>query len=119
MGMNNIQKLLDKTEVKEVQNTCKGLIYRCRVNNYVNGKGELLSQIRMIPLKRLSCKGCDHCACVIDTLSEDVANDLIPDLTRVVSGKIYKLIYIETGIDYETGVVDDWDWEFREVKEEK
>ena len=89
---------------------CKGKVFRCRVNAFVNCKGEYVYQEKMIPLKRRSCPGCDKCGHLGDRLPEFIGMGV--DIQGVVDGAIYHLAIVNESRDWETGVDGDWDLVF-------
>lgn len=40
---------------------CKGKFFRCRISVYIDNRGGHVTQIKMAPMKRMSCKGCAEC----------------------------------------------------------
>ena len=118
--MSDLRKRLEKSQAHERVDPCqcKGLFFRCRFNTFINSKHELVSTIRMVPLKRLSCKGCEQCGWMPEYLWEDMSNDTCPDLTEVEDGEAYKLIFIPDPPDYETGIVESGYFVFRQVRDE-
>jgi hypothetical protein len=91
---------------------CKGKIFRCRVNAFVNSKGEYVYQERMIPLKRKSCPGCEKCGHLEDQLPEFISMGTGVNIHGIVDGGIYCLAIVNESRDWESGVVDDWDLAF-------
>jgi len=72
---------------------CKGLFYKFYRNVFINKKGHLITTEKLIPLKRISCKGCQVCENLIENLKEDLSlMDRLPTLERPQVGKIYQLI---------------------------
>jgi len=57
------------------KNTCKGLFYRATESSYINSRDEYIHQIKMTPLKRKSCPGCEYCENLKDLLSEDIPQE--------------------------------------------
>jgi len=95
---------------------CKGRIYKAKINNFFNAKGEYVSSIRMVPQKRLSCKGCKNRWFLEDSVGESTSYGdppIIPN--NVKNGKVYRLEIVNESRDFESGIVDDWDHEFIEV----
>lgn len=90
---------------------CKGLYYRCKVNTFLNAKGEYVHQERMVLLKRMSCSGCPQCLYLKDELRESVdpLMDKPPAIDDAIHERIYILTIVNVGYDPETGIVDDWD----------
>lgn len=91
---------------------CKGKVYRCRVNAFVNSKGEYVYQEKMIPLKRKSCPGCDKCGYLEDQLPEFVSMGSAAEIQGIEDGAIYRLEVVNESRDWETGIIDDWDLAF-------
>ena len=99
------------------EETCKGLIYRCQVNQFLNAKGTYIDSIRMEPLKRMSCPGCDRCAYLRDQTREHISMGTPPIINNPVSSALYELRITNLSRDYETGYPDDWDMVFVKIKE--
>ena len=55
--------------VKEEQ-PCKGRIYKCKINNFINSKDEIIYNQRFVLLKRESCPGCEACGWMDEALDE-------------------------------------------------
>lgn len=116
-GWETLKKISQKS-LQESKGLCKGLFYRARVNFFINKKGHVIHQERMVPLKRMSCKGCGECTFIKEDLSEYVANELSSKFSKVpINGEIYQLIITNEFTDWETGVVEDWDLMFVKVEE--
>ena len=109
----------DKEKLDKKTKVCNGNRFRCRINCYVNKKGGFVYQEKMIPLKKMSCEGCESC---IGTFTEDLQEfiemDKIPEIEDMEDGAIYKLAITNESRDWETGMIDDWDLSFIKVKEE-
>jgi len=93
---------------------CKGLIYRCKMNVFINGNGEYVYQERMRPRLKMSCKGCEHCGYLQDYLHELEWSVEIEDIEH---GALYKLIYIPDPPDYWSGISEDGELKFVKIKE--
>lgn len=91
---------------------CKGKVFRCRVNAFINAKGEYVYQERMIPLKRRSCPGCEHCSHLEDQLPEFICMGQGVDIQGIENGAVYHLEVVDESRDLETGMIDDWDLAF-------
>ena len=108
--------LMEENQPEKVQ--CKGKCYRGKINNFINVKGEVILQQRMIPVKRMSCCGCEDCDYTEEDLHErmndfDYMAPIFPE--KIKHGQLYKLKVTGVGRDWETGIVDEWDLEFVEV----
>lgn len=108
-----IKSKWELNHAEEIKN-CKGRVYKCKVNKYVNGKDEYVEQIRMIPMKKMSCPGCEVC---------DWADEYLPDsnfwdnieIDVIDDGAFYMLDVINISKDWESGIVDDWDLGFKKL----
>ena len=94
------------------EKTCNGAVYRFKINSFINAKGEVVETSRMIPMKRLSCKGCENCGDKSEMLSEWMSEGNTPDLGNCVNNGLYVLLVDVTSRDFETGHADDWDMIF-------
>jgi len=104
-------------EKKDPKN-CKGLIFRGKINRYVNGKGHYVETQRMALLKRKSCSGCSKCAYMWEEIEEGLGNDRPPIMpAHLVPEQLYNLIVTNISYDYESGNIDDWDLEFVKYSE--
>lgn len=114
--MNNILPLFSLDKESEIEG-CKGVIYRASVSNYYKD-GNIGFNTKLRKLKRKSCKGCGNCGWLEDDLQEFLYNEggLI-GVDKLEQGKLYTVIVVNESRDYESGHVDDYDLEFKEVKE--
>ena len=93
----------------QTKQKCNGLIFRARENIYISSRGEFIRQEKMIPMKRLSCGGCDQCEYMPDLLYEELANGGMPIIKGDFDNEaLYTLDVINISRDWETGIVDDW-----------
>jgi len=105
---------IDLSQPKPDETQCKGLFFRGVVNNYLSGS-EFVSTKRMRPLKRMSCKGCEKCAWMLEQLPEFINTDYAPDISDTVNGALYQLKVGNISKDWETGYIDDYEFIFTEV----
>lgn len=107
---------IDLTCIEEAgSDDCKGMIFRCKVNNYLSGDG-YVSGYKMVLLKRKSCKGCSKCQGLLDSLHEDVNCGNEPIVNEIVHNGLYYLAITNVDTDWETGYVDSCDHEFKLMK---
>ncbi len=85
--------------------TCKGLFYRCSIHNFIDKSGALVSSTKLRPLKRMSCKGCEKCAGILDTLAEDLSCELP---SKLAHGDVVELGVVIDSEDCESGLSDGW-----------
>lgn len=95
-------------EIKKADDEpCRGLVYKAEVTQYLTQKG-IAQTIRLVEQKRLSCRGCEHCAWLYDSLQESL-RDAAVDFDRVQHGKYYTLAAVNIKRDWESGFIDAWD----------
>ncbi len=94
---------------------CRGLIFRASASQYfnINGIGQV---IRLRLLKRKSCSGCEYCGWMVNDFNESEYPQ-IRGMGNIRDRKIYKLIVTNESRDFETGYVDNYDFELTEVKD--
>lgn len=82
------------------QKECKGLIYKAKHNDYIH-QGKIVYKMEMVPMKRLSCKGCPDCESLLEMLQLDYDNGVMPDTDQVSTknGQFYTLA-ISGGVDH-------------------
>ena len=90
---------------------CKGLVFRCRKSIYIQpSDGAYVESVKMVPLRRESCTGCEKCEWLHEFMSEDIdfheAETLIEE-TSTENGKKYRYEVVSTSTDWETGICDD------------
>ena len=92
---------------------CKGLIFKGKINRYLNGKNHYVETQRMALLKRKSCTGCPKCAYMFEELEEGLGCDRSPIMpTHLEHDQLYTLAVVNLSYDYYSGYLDDWDLEF-------
>lgn len=108
-----MNKLLLEYEHEDV---CSGLIFRCRINRFINKRGEYVETIRMIPLKRKSCSGCDQCGWLMEFLSEDISHEIgSPIAGNIEDNALYQYTVTYSSRDWESGIVDDFECGFVKI----
>ena len=107
-----------RLQFDENENTCKGLIYKLRVSRYLDSKGNYVKKRVFVRQRRLSCKGCDRCGWLLETLSEDVSYDITPIVQEYHNNGYYRLITTNHSYDRESGVMDGWNMEFVYISEQ-
>jgi hypothetical protein len=115
-----------KFEIKELElditaerdpKDCKGLIFRGYRNAYAQGaEYHIKKGFRL--LKRKSCPGCAKCGFFSDDINEMIDSNglIIPDIEN---GALYSIRVTNIGTDWESGLVDSWDYEFFKVDEKE
>ena len=74
---------------------CNGRIFRARTNIFINKRGEIVSQVRLIPQKRLSCPGCRFCGNDDEVIREEVDEQITLDASDFQNGELYQLRFRE------------------------
>ena len=108
-----------QSEVKkftEQNNPCKGRFFRCIINNHLSNDGGYVEQTRMKPLKRMSCKGCEDCDHIDDGMQEMLENDCPLIIKNPVHGGTYRLDIGNIESDWQTGIIDGWDYIFTKIE---
>lgn len=105
-----------KIESTKSENVCKGKVYKVIDNNFLASDGSYHTQRRYRYMKRKSCKGCQYCDWINDTINEGTAV-----IDGGHHGDYVTLVMANQHTDWETGMVDDFDLRFipyREVKKD-
>lgn len=101
-------------KIEERNNTsCKGLVYRGVINDYIDAKGNIVFKTILRPLKRKSCAGCKECGWIEETINEDFACECsngIIGVDKIEDKKLYTIKCVNISRDFETGHIDSWDW---------
>ena len=113
-----ITPLIEEMEIKRLPkgSECKGRFYRGRVSGYLNSRNEYVYTEKMIPLKRMSCPGCEKCGWVDDELSMFISEKTYPEVIGgIEDGELYTIDICNISHDWESGIVDDYDLVFTKV----
>ena len=100
-----------------INKPCNGAIYRYKQNLYLGSRGEIVYKDSFIPMKKLSCKGCECCYWIYESLSDMISNGNIIIPNNLEDGELYYLSVTNISTDWETGVVDDFDFMFVKYKQ--
>lgn len=60
----------DESEEETIQ--CKGLYYRATSTAFISKRGELVSKVKLTPLKKLSCSGCADCGGTLEEIEQQI-----------------------------------------------
>lgn len=102
-------------------NTCKGLVFKCRISSWFDLKHYKISEKKeLYLLKRKSCSGCNSCAWLYETFGDmnsdgDVINDII-NFDIIENNKLYMISICNVSHDWETGHIDSYDLQLTEIK---
>lgn len=91
---------------------CTGLVFRAKIDHYLDKRETYVNSVKMILLKRKSCK-CDGCYGLLECYHISCSEDIWPILPKdIVNDQLYTLRIINEHTDWESGYVDDYDLEF-------
>jgi hypothetical protein len=116
MPLGKIRKIKEEPHVNK---DCKGKIYRCRVESFLNSKKTIETRKSLRLLKSESCPGCETCGWIDDFLAEDIVDEPNSDYVgNIEHGKKYTIQGYWSPGPFE--YPDDGDLEivFAEVKED-
>jgi len=116
MKIGLFEEKIDKN-IKE----CKGLVFKGYHSTFYDNltkKIEHREGIRL--LKRRSCPGCEKCFFFLDDMNDMILIDGLnfPE-DGIENGKLYTIIVTNVGRDWESGLVDEWDFSIIEIKDKK
>jgi len=101
--------VFDLLEEKYNKPECKGQIYRCNVNMFLNSSGNYVEKVTMRHLRTKSCRGCECCGYLEDDLREFIAIGEGASIRPAIKhGELYRLQIVDVGVDWETGAADEW-----------
>lgn len=114
-------KLLMMISLNDIEinatNECKGLIFRGYVTHYIGVDYTTLNERKGLKLlKRKSCNGCEGCGNRLEMIGEYL-NDGLIDFSPVEDGKLYRIAIVNIVRDWETGIIDEWEYEIVEYNE--
>lgn len=96
------------------ENTCKGQVYKCRVSDYTDSKNnDYTHKVSMVLAKKKSCRGCEHCGWLDMREEISCGNLLLP--VNPENGSYYELIVTNVTTDWESGLPDGYDLEFKPI----
>ncbi len=108
-------------EREEEPDHCGGLFYRVAREAWKGSDADICFRFRFRPLTNRSCTGCDLCSWLLEDLDTRLydynAGHMDYDFDSLSHGMLVELKVTGVSTDWETGVVDDYDIEFIEVKE--
>jgi hypothetical protein len=92
----------------ESKTSCLGMVFKATRQTYVTSTNRICFKVELIPIKRKSCPGCQHCGWLSSMLLE--INDEWPiiGLNECQPGKLYTIVICNDTIDWESGITDDW-----------
>ena len=100
--MDSINDILEIDKLNDPK--CKGIYFRVSSNDYVSHDGIYHYQLKIYPLKRMSCRGCAACECLLDDYKITGEMPLLPK--GINDGDIVELKVIRQSRDWETGIID-------------
>jgi len=100
---------------QDAELNCKGIFFRGYNSIFYTGV-KLESRIGIRLLKSKCCKGCHKCGHFDEYLNE--FPEQVIGLDTIEDGKLYTLNVVNCSNEWESGIVDDWDIEIKEVSDE-
>jgi hypothetical protein len=95
---------------------CKGHVFKAHVSSYSTRRG-VYFKTSLIKMKKLSCKGCEHCDWINDVFDE-INNDWpLIGIENVINGGLYRIVACNESKDWESGMVDSYDLKLEEYKQ--
>ena len=73
---------------------CNGKVYKCKLTTSIGNRGEYVETMKMVPMKKLSCPGCESCGLADDDLRDVVSYDDRPTITNPENGALYVLTIV-------------------------
>ena len=105
-------------KIKIAEQSCKGLIFRGYNSQFFDYKNKRIEKKEGLKLlKRKSCKGCSYCGFYFDDMYDMLEMDGIIFPEKIENNKLYGIKIVNEQTDWETGIVDQWDYEFYLLKE--
>lgn len=126
-ALEGVQKNLNDFSILEPNHKepeqCGGLFFRVAKEAWMGSDGSICFRFRMRPLKSKSCSGCWTCSWLLDDYCEYLnlynSGDIDIQLEQYFNhGTLVQLKVTHVSTDWETGVVDDYEIDFVEVKDE-
>jgi len=97
-------------KLEDNSDQCKGLFFRYRLNSHWNQKrNEYTSKETFSLLKKKSCEGCEQCGWILDDIGE---MDSVLCESELKDGDVTMLTVVNIERDWETGVINDWNFKF-------
>ena len=95
---------------------CKGKIYKYKESRFVRKSGAIVTTREFVPIKRLSCKGCEHCGNIVELVDDYIqCDEIVSD--NYENGGLYKLMANSFRVGrYDEP--DEWDYELYFSKKE-
>lgn len=93
----------------ETEETCRGRVFKASVQHFPTKRGFGFS-VRLNEMKTLSCPGCVRCGWQYEIQNNLCADDKIIGIENCQDGKLYNIEVCNTSTDWETGIVDEWDY---------
>ena len=88
---------------------CPGRVFKATAQNYTTKNGGFGFTVRLVPVKKMSCPGCEKCMWQRDNFGE-VTNDWpLLGIEGCENGKFYTVKGCNESRDNETGQIDSWD----------
>lgn len=110
-------KLLEETN-HDGAIDCAGVFFRYSKSVFLSSHKSIEIRESFRILKKKSCPGCDKCQQLWEDFSMVDVEDAIVFPKKSKDGAMYEATFVSGGIDPDTGYLDDWWWELKEVEDE-
>ena len=91
-----MNKLFDM-DVGLTDEKCKGLFFRGSTSEYINSKRDYVTVDKLRFLKRMSCKGCEHCEGLLEYYQGYWFEDYLDVEDKIIHGELYVLEWYFNG----------------------
>lgn len=99
------------------QQECKGLTFRGHTSQFFDYKDRRIEKKQRIRLlKKESCPGCPMCSWFLDDMGDMISTDGLIWPEEIEDGKLYTIRVTNEHRDWESGIVDDYQFEIVEKK---
>ena len=111
-----MKHLFDTLPIDKDLKECKGLIFRGYSYMFYSHKAHKIEWQQGIRLlKKKSCKGCEQCGWIFDTIDDLLSSDgVIFPIDGIVDKELYTITVVNERRDWESGVIDSWDFKIVE-----
>lgn len=104
-------------ELVKEDEKCKGLTFRGHSSQFFHcDRGRIEKRERLQLLRRESCPGCLLCSWFFDDMHDVMSTDDLVWPEKIEEGKLYTIKAVNIHTDWETGGVEDFQFEIVEKK---
>lgn len=90
--MSFLEDLENIDEKAHTNPNCKGKVYRCRIESFLDSQDNIVVRKSLRLLKKDSCPNCETCGWIEEFIAEDIYNDQETDyIGNLANGKKYRV----------------------------